>query len=464
MTTAEVWRFPSAPTWRTTGHASNARVRSRWLYLAWAGLYALLLGCFGGLALLYLQAPADLPQPPFWAPRPHHSAEVATLYRGALGLPILPLTAAQFAAAHQGLLAGTLTSATALLALSLRVLPRRALWPGALGLATVALLMPPLYATDVFYYGITGEMAARGANPYLLTPSAFPESRLLPFNFWLDIPSPYGPVWTTACALIAGLGAFDPFRVTILFKLLGVAAVLGSAWLLGRYLPPATSAFPLALLLLNPVVWLEAVANAHLDALMLWPAAGAALLLARGRPRLAWVCLLLALWVKYLTAPLLAFHAAARIQRANRTIGARLRVLGSCCSTGWRCRSSSGCRTGRGPRHWPAWPPKRAAPPPARCPRSPSRSWRGWAWRTRSAASCSPGPSWSARWPGWGCAWASWCGSGGGRAGRTWTTSCARGAWRCWCCRSRCPAPTPGTCSCRSACCRSPGSAPPGLC
>jgi len=302
--------------------------------------YVALLVQFSGLSLLYLQVPADLPQPPFWSPRPHHSAEVSALYRAAYGLPTLPLTADQFRAAHQVLLFGSLASAAALLALSRggagrdgigrRPLGRRAIWAGGAVLATAALMMPPLYATDVFFYSVTGDVVARfGGSPYASTPSAFPESPSFPYSYW-DIASPYGPVWTTVSASVATLGGFDPFRVTFLFKLLGAACIAGTGWLLQRHLGAQGSTFPLALLLLNPIVWIEAVANAHLDALMLWLVALTSLSSIASRPRLSWACLLLATWVKYLTAPLLGIHAVARLRRApagRRAYGLALAVM-----------------------------------------------------------------------------------------------------------------------------------------
>ena len=295
---------------------------------ACAALFTMLVASFGWLALVYLQAPPDMPQPPRWSPRQGHTAEVSALYRTALGLPAVGITAGHFAGAHQVGLVATLASAGALIAFFGARLSRRAVWVGGFMLAAVAVVMPPLYTTDVFYYGLTGEAVARlGGNPHVDLPSAFEDSRFAPFNYW-DIPTPYGPVWTTVSAGVAWLGGYDPFRVTILFKVLGAAAVLGTARMLARSLGPSGSSIPLALLLLNPVVWLEAVANAHPDALMLFLMAGAVAPLAAGHSRQAWAWLVLAGLVKYLTAPALALHVVARLRREGGGYTARGRILG----------------------------------------------------------------------------------------------------------------------------------------
>ncbi len=280
-----------------------------------------LLVCLVALTYLYLQVPPGFPQPPFWSPRPNHSVEVSAIYREALGLPLRAIPADTLS--RRSLLLILLSfvcyigaTRTPRRSLSAGRFPRSALAITGLMLL-VLLVMPPLFATDVFYYAISGQIAGEfGANPYLRPPAEFTQSRLLPYNHWVDITTPYGPAWTLLAVPITAVAGANPFVATLLFKLAGALSVVVAATVIWKLLgttSPRHAIRGTLLFLWNPVVLLESVGNAHNDALMAALVMVAALLLYRQKYLLGLLPLLLATFVKYLVAPAGAFYIVARL-------------------------------------------------------------------------------------------------------------------------------------------------------
>jgi hypothetical protein len=268
------------------------------------------------LAIIYLGIPAGVPQPPGWSPRPDHASEVAQLYRTHLGISDLYVSADLLRILNPLLL--VLSGIAYVLILWARPagVPARCLAVLSAPLAAATLFMPPLYATDIFYYGVAGEIATRfGANPYLHTPADFPSSALLPFNYWTDITSPYGPIWTTVSSVAAAASGWDPFLCTLALKFVGLVAVAASALGIASFLRstrPDAARAGLTLFVLNPFVWLTAVGDGHVDMMMGAFMLAAACLLARNRRIGAWCAISLATLVKYLTGPLLLLFLLAR--------------------------------------------------------------------------------------------------------------------------------------------------------
>lgn len=182
----------------------------------------------------------------------------------------------------------------------------------------VLVIMPPLYATDIFYYAISGQIAGQfGANPYLYAPAAFPQSQFLPYNFWVNITSPYGPLWTLVCSGISFAGRGDPLITTLLFKLIAAGAIFTASWIIKRLLQdiqPEQANKGLIIFLWNPVVLLDGISNGHNDALIVAFVLLTMLLLYKNRATLGYVPLILATWLKYLTAPLAVFYFLARLR------------------------------------------------------------------------------------------------------------------------------------------------------
>jgi len=246
--------------------------------------------------------------------------EVSALYREALGLRSRVIPAG--ALPRLSLLLILLSFGSYLGATRTALRPPAARFPrSALAITALMLLvllaMPPLFATDVFYYAISGQIAGEfGANPYVRPPADFPRSSLLRYNHWVDITTPYGPAWTLLSTAITAGAQADPFLATLLFKLVGASSVVVAAfaiWKLLRTISPRDALRGTLLFLWNPVVLLEAVGNAHNDALMAALVMVAALLLYRRKYVLGFVPLLLATFVKYLVAPAAVFYLVARL-------------------------------------------------------------------------------------------------------------------------------------------------------
>lgn len=285
------------------------------------------------LTLLLLNVPAGFPQPQFWSPRPNHSVEVSTLYRQSLSLPEIPFRQNAFHTLHLLLLVVAFVAYLGAIKNISAKLPWRLVLAVTALILVALVFLPPLYATDVFYYAISGQISGGlHANPYLQPPASFPNSPLLPFNYWVDITTPYGPAWTLIAAAVAWMTHADPFWTTVLFKTLGALAVLGGAFFIYTILKntrPQAAAKGTLLFLWNPVVLLEGIGNAHNDILIAALVLVAAWMLVSRKRVLGFIALILATWVKYLTVPLAAFDLLVRLRSRRWKEFAILLVLGA---------------------------------------------------------------------------------------------------------------------------------------
>jgi len=159
------------------------------------------------LALLAVQLSVPVGYPEQWAGPsrlPDQAVRVSALYREAYHLPRLPLSSREFYLAHLGIHVALWATYTLAVLGSERIRGHRTLWLLTLPIVLLCVALPPILSTDVFYYGVTGQIAGPyGANPYTSVPDDFPRSALLPFTYWTDFPSPYGPLWTAVCAAVA---------------------------------------------------------------------------------------------------------------------------------------------------------------------------------------------------------------------------------------------------------------------
>ncbi len=303
------------------------RARSSIVIMCGSGL----LLCFFALTLLYLSVPQGFTQPPFWSPRRNHSVEVSALYRQALMLPNLSISRGTFRWLNWLLVLVSFGCyGCALRFASMSTLSRATL--GITCLLVLALLpMPPLFATDVFYYGISGQIAGQfGGNPYIQSPAQFPQSLLLPYNHWINITTPYGPVWTLLSSAVVIITGADPWLTTIGFKLVALVFVALTAWLIWKLLSevsPDHAAKGTLLYLWNPVVLLETVGNAHNEAPMVALTLAAALFLYRQAMTRGFLCLLLATFLKYLVGPVIVLYAIARVRPETAVRRERFRRL-----------------------------------------------------------------------------------------------------------------------------------------
>lgn len=150
--------------------------------------------------------------------------------------------------------------------------------------ATPLLIAPGLFSDDVYLYNLYGRaIAVYGANPILSPPAAFPSDPHLPWVFWQELPSSYGPIWLMLSALLSALAADSVTAVAVLYRLAGLGLHLVTVAVLWRVLHRQRYAAALPAVIFyawNPLVLLEVVANAHNDvlvALFAIPLVGAAM-------------------------------------------------------------------------------------------------------------------------------------------------------------------------------------------
>jgi hypothetical protein len=200
-------------------------------------------------------------------------------------------------------------AATILLLQGLRSMPWLA--TGALAAMVIAamfvnVLLYPVGALDVFNYMIELKLAFHyDQNPYLVTFEAYrADSFALP-AFLVNVTLFYGPAWLLVMWIPTAIAGFtDVIATLIALKifngiLLGIAAVC--IWMAQR--DPRLRWVAVALLLANPLVLFEGVANAHNDVLLTVFVIGAMVALQRRSP-LAGPLLALSALVKLYTVAL----------------------------------------------------------------------------------------------------------------------------------------------------------------
>jgi len=201
----------------------------------------------------------------------------------------------------------------------------------------VVLLLPLLFSRDVYSYAYYGRIAGiRHANPYVATPSDYPNDALWLYvgPRWVDTPAVYGPLFTMFSSLVVRI--FDNVTALIVaFRLIAAAASLATIAIvvkLVRDVRPGREAFAVALIGLNPVVLFQSVASGHNDLLVAMSVAGGVALVFARRDLLATAVVALGALVKATAAVpllLLIVAAAARSEpgRRGRTLGTHLAVV-----------------------------------------------------------------------------------------------------------------------------------------
>ncbi|MGH2660154.1 MAG: glycosyltransferase 87 family protein, partial [Actinomycetota bacterium] len=181
----------------------------------------------------------------------------------------------------------------------------------------VVLLLPLLFSRDVYSYAYYGRIAGiRHANPYVATPSDYPNDALWLYvgPRWVDTPAVYGPLFTMLSSLVVRI--FDNVTALIVaFRLIAAAASLATIAIvvkMVRDVRPGREAFAVALIGLNPVVLFQSVASGHNDLLVALSVAGGVALVFARRDLLATAVLALGALVKATAAvPLLLLIVAA---------------------------------------------------------------------------------------------------------------------------------------------------------
>jgi glycosyl transferase family 87 len=197
-----------------------------------------------------------------------------------------------------------------------------------LGLVAVAILAaaiqlaplgaPLLLSTDTWTYWDYGRIAAvHDANPYVRTPSDFPDDPAFPYvgEKWVDTTSVYGPAFTLASEPLALADGESADAAAWTYKALAALFLLGAA-ALAAYIARGRRAFALAFVAWNPLLAIHFAGGGHNDVWMAGLVLGALALGATGRRQWAgvsWVAAVLIKWIPLVFLPLRALEA-----RANR--------------------------------------------------------------------------------------------------------------------------------------------------
>jgi hypothetical protein len=157
----------------------------------------------------------------------------------------------------------------------------------------IALVAAPFLSYDSVCYAAIGRaMSAFGGTPYAPLSAALPVDDPLYVALpaaWHHTPSAYWGGWNALSAAIARAAGTNLPLALHLFQLVGMAAILGAAWLTGRAVAehrndPDAGARAAALVAFSPLALVEATFNAHNDALLALSVALGVLFIARGRP------------------------------------------------------------------------------------------------------------------------------------------------------------------------------------
>lgn len=216
----------------------------------------------------------------------------------------------------------------------------RLILAGTAAMLALVFFTREIFAVDVFAYSWFGRIwAIFGANPYSHVPSEFAgqdAANWLPYLYWRDLPSPYGPLWLMLAGGVAQLARFgngDIVYSVVGHKLLADAAHLANIVLIWRiagimwppplktmprqglgvngprrgrrWIRPGSTGTNRAQLLAtvayawNPLFIIEFGISGHNDLLMLTPVLLALLLHLKGHWRLAVLALTLACLVKF---------------------------------------------------------------------------------------------------------------------------------------------------------------------
>ncbi|MHC1782675.1 MAG: hypothetical protein AB9891_07945 [Anaerolineaceae bacterium] len=182
------------------------------------------------------------------------------------------------------------------------------------------LLVYPYGAADIFDNIVHGRiLGVYGANPFAQAAANFENDPFVPYSYWKNAPSAYGPLWEVMAAGAARLAGNGIITNIFVFKLLPGLFLLGSAALIAIILrkeSPARALGGFLLLAWNPSVIYETVGNGHNDPAMIFWVLAAALAMQKKKFTTA-LCLLtvggLVKYVPFLLIPIAGMIALASL-------------------------------------------------------------------------------------------------------------------------------------------------------
>jgi hypothetical protein len=177
------------------------------------------------------------------------------------------------------------------------------------------LFCPGFPTSDLFSYIMYGRIIVlHHANPLTAIPSQFPQDPVLPYVFWRDTASVYGPVWLTLSAgltkVAEALGG-DLAIYTLLFKSISLVFHLANAvlvWGILGVVAPRRRLMGTMLYAWNPLALLEFADSGHNDSVMLFFLLLGVFLLVRNHEALALVSFALSIDTKYVLVIVLPIY------------------------------------------------------------------------------------------------------------------------------------------------------------
>ncbi|GAC1385159.1 MAG: hypothetical protein NVSMB33_14060 [Ktedonobacteraceae bacterium] len=145
---------------------------------------------------------------------------------------------------------------------------------GAIVFGIIYVLTPAMLSRDIFVYAGYGRtIVTYHANPYFVTPSAYPRDPITLYDDWRYAISAYGPVWLIVCSIWASLAGSSPLGYLFAFRSFGLAAHLTNIWFVATILKKmgrSSRTVTLGMLLYgwNPLVLFESCQGGHNDIFM----------------------------------------------------------------------------------------------------------------------------------------------------------------------------------------------------
>lgn len=164
------------------------------------------------------------------------------------------------------------------------------------------LFAPAMFTSDVYSYLAQGAVALEGHDPYAFGPGVLSTPELLVdvHPFWLDQPSPYGPVFLLLAKGIVTLTGTNILAGALLMRLVLVTGLGLLVWALPGLVRHLGGRLPVAawMLLAGPLTVVHLVGGPHNDVLMIGFLAAGTLLLLDRRHVAGFVLVTLAVAVK----------------------------------------------------------------------------------------------------------------------------------------------------------------------
>ncbi len=164
--------------------------------------------------------------------------------------------------------------------------------------AIIFVFAPGAMSRDVFLYGSYGRMVTvYHVNPYVVSPTAYPNDLLYTFLAKGTGVAPYGPLWLDLTLPVAVVAHASAANIMIGFRLVGLLAHLANTaliWIILAKLKPEARLSGTLLYAWNPLVLLVGVCEMHYEVVVIFFLLLATFFLQRRSFLLSWVCLLLA--------------------------------------------------------------------------------------------------------------------------------------------------------------------------